>query len=50
MLKFKRKVSILKRTYHKMNKKFYSQIPRESKGSYRCRKMSKDNVYKSKET
>lgn len=39
MLKFKRKVSILKRTYHKMNKKFYSQIPRESKGSYRCRKI-----------
>lgn len=39
MLKFKRKEAILKRAYHRMNKKFYSQIPREVKDSYRCRKI-----------
>lgn len=38
MLKFKRKEAILKRAYHKMNKKFYSRLSREVKDSYRWRR------------
>lgn len=38
MLKFKRKEAIVKRAYHRMNKKFYSQIPRAVKDSYRWRR------------